>query len=274
MKKIFYSVMVVLLLVSSGCSIFKKQVFKIDQPIPASPSFSLDATYRLYMRSICRAAASTPLLVNGVSELRDECHLIPAPNILIERQYLYYSATYRIALFIMLRPNYPRHHNGVPTYEMTEIRNQPVVNLWNANCFLFGNVNAAGDRITFQKWEAGVTDTWGITIDPLGNYVEVTSATEGSKNGPGNPLVVGNELAVNVVYRLVTPSYPMNVNGQMFDPSFLKQSLVQKFVYEACKKRRYWLYVPYTANPSLGIRFFGKKSRDSRLPYDVQGFFN
>jgi hypothetical protein len=266
------------MIASSGCSYIKYKVFTPEQNIPRVPFFTIDTTYKLYVRSICRDAARSSALVNGLSVFRNECHLVDTPNVLIERQYLYYSQVHRTAVFIMLLPNYPRWHNGTPKFDLPAIRNKPVVNLWNANCFLFGRMNENGNQIQFKHWDSRLVDDWEVQIDPLGQFIEITGVTERSKKTPNTLLRVADHLAVNVVYRLVSPTYPMNLDGKALgNPKLDSCGMEQRFYYKD-KKDGYLLYIPYIAcsfpvAPGQGIVFKGTKDRGTRLPYDVRDFF-
>jgi hypothetical protein len=179
----------------------------------------------------------------------------------------------------MLIPNYPDRHNNSPMFNRTEIRNVQKVNLWNANCFLFGSIENENTLIRFKHWKDPVFDDWHISVDPSGLYIEVTGVTQRNDKNQGGYLPVSGNLAVNVIYRLASSTYRMNVDDAFLHNSVtISYELEQRFYFAEQKKDSYRLYVPYqefpiTSGTKNGISFYGRKARNSRLPYDVSSFF-
>lgn len=276
MKSLAQILLLPLSMYLSGCGFIKPRIFNNDQEIPRTArSYTMDSTYRLYIREICRADNATRCRINGQSIVRNECHLLDTPNVLVERQYLYYSPVRRNVVFIMLIPNYPVYHNGAPTFNMPQIRNPPVVNVWNANCFLFGRMSASADTIYFKKWKSTDHDKWVVHLDANEESIEILGANDPEESDQINR--VADNLAVNVVYRLAPSVYPMRVDGTMFRHHDAPHDLKQVFYYEEMKKDKYGFYIPYEDCPDsvarCGMRFNGIKGRNSRLPYDISSFF-
>jgi hypothetical protein len=279
MRNVKYFLLIGAFAFISACGYIKPKVFTWHRSVPATNSIVIDSTYQLYIRSICRDAERSKLMINGVSVFRNECHLVDTPNVLIERQYLYYSPVHRISIFIMLLPNYPRGNNGLPMFDLPTIRNAPVVNLWNANCILFGKMNEGNNQISFKHWNNLLYDTWDVHVDPNGDFVDVLAVTERKKGHAPVTMHVAAELAVNVVYRRVDPVYSMNVDGTMFKKQAGKKcTLEQRLFYEETGGHGYCLTIPYVScgipiDRNKGIAFKGKKNSRSRLSYDVGPFF-
>lgn len=247
---------------------------------PILDTLVIDTTYSLYIRSICRTEYNDNQAPVRVTVVKSDCQETSDTTVLIERQYLYYSAANHTAIFIMLLPNYPRHENGPPTYNMPEIRDARVVNLWNANCFLFGKVDARMDTISFRRWNNAGWDKWVIKMDEKDRSIRIEGALELTPGKKPIYRTVSANLSLSVTYHLAPTRYPMNVDGTMFNEACQNCRLQQVFYYEARKKAAYRLHIPYSScSPrelagNVTLYFEGKKGRSSRIPFDPQDLFD
>lgn len=264
--------------------LFKNKRFTPEQAIPAaSLSFTIDETYRLYIRRICKplnTADSPDVYANSVAAY--ECPAPSPEDMLTEIQYLYYSAEKRIAIFIMLIPNYPGGQGGL-IYNQPAVKDKQTVNLWSFNCALFGKMNAANDTISFKQWDKPFYDKWHVSFMTDGS-MEVKGGKQGGLTKDTAFMSVSENLSVNVIYRPAKFVYPITLDGSCFTadpyPCGNVCSLVRKFYYQqdTDDSKKYALYFKYDQctppkDRNTGIRFDGVRGRNSRLPYEVAVFF-
>ena len=267
-------------------SIANRKVFNWNGSITRmGDKITIDSTYKLYIRRICRAADSTREMPFGTSVRRFPCDAIAHADVLTEIQHIYYSKAKGRIVVITYIPNYPRYENGPPAYNRPQIRNSPTVNLWHANAFLFGRTNASQAEVSFLHWKDAKGKArytkWRIAVSTDESTISITHIRDPDKKGDKDYWVsVDSNLGVGVVYR-ASPIYPclMNVDGTMLDTSYESCSLKQVFYYKNLVNG-YELLIPYnhcrkdSVDKDDAMSFEGKKSWGSRLPFDPTPCFD
>lgn len=244
---------------------------------------TLDSTYTLYIRKICGRFASRRSDPVRLWAGRAECDLDTSYNMLTEIQYLYYSAARRQLIFIMFIPNYPFQENRPYRFNRPDVRNTPVVNLWHANCFLFGKLNSTGDQVMFKSWASHNSQpyfiTWDLRIAPDESTVEILAVSDLNSKKEFVRREVAGALAVNVRYHRAPSPYPLHLTSIKRSGNSKECNMEQVFYYRN-RKDGYSFYIPYTScthrdvKPRDALKFKGMKTWGSRLPFDPTPCFD